>query len=232
MDIGLARSASIDWARALRAIERRRRQVARAGLSFTAPRPRAHLAAATYSSFRIDGLDLSMVEVNSALSHGAQRKVLRSRQGQRIRNHVAILHCIAKSIRQNEPLRTTAVVRWYTSISNGLSTACLNDSTMSRLNGIVRQVNSPQLRLQPALQEIARLHGQLLADPFVPSFNGILARLLLTYHLGRCALPAVVFHPESPPTLLQSESHLLPYLLGLIDESYLLLLAGQSPESA
>jgi hypothetical protein len=51
------------------------------------------------------------------------------------------------------------------------------------------------LRLAAAIPEIASLHVTLLADPLVPSFNGILSRLLLRYHMGRCNLPAVVFDP-------------------------------------
>jgi hypothetical protein len=81
-------------------------------------------------------------------------------------------------------------------------------------------MNSPQLRLGPALREIATMHVLLLADPFVPGFNGILARLLLRYHLGRCGLPPVLFDPAADAAHLASEATLLPRLLDLITESY------------
>jgi hypothetical protein len=95
---------------------------------------------------------------------------------------------------------------------------------MSRLDQLVRRINSPHLRLQPAITEIARLHAQSLGDPLVPGFNGILVRLLLRYHLGRCGLPPVVFSPEVDQAAIENESILLGRLLEMIDESYDLLL--------
>ena len=64
----------------------------------------------------------------------------------------------------------------------------LTGNANDRLAALVERMNSPELRLQAGVQQVARLHAQLLADPLVPSFNGILARLLLRYHLGRCGL--------------------------------------------
>ena len=65
----------------------------------------------------------------------------------------------------------------------------------------------------------------MLADPVVPSFNGILARLLLRYHLGRCGLPPVILVPEQDAGRLLDESHLLTRLLDLVHESYAAMLA-------
>ena len=91
---------------------------------------------------------------------------------------------------------------------------------MDRLDHVVRRINSPQLRLQPALVDIAKLHVMLLRDPLVPSFNGILSRLLLRYHLGRIGLPPVVFDPNEDAPSLLDETMLLARLLELIEQSY------------
>ena len=70
------------------------------------------------------------------------------------------------------------------------------------------------------MQEITGVHVRLLTDPFVPGFNGIMARLLLRYHLGRCGLPPLVFDPDTDGPLLSAESTLLPRLLDLILLAY------------
>ena len=162
---------------------------------------------------------------------GHDRGKFRSRLSQRIRSHIAILHQIERSLGSGELLKTPAVVRWYTLVSSGLSITSLDDARMGRLDQLVRRINSPHLRLQPAVQEIARLHAESLADPIVPGFNGILARLLLRYHLGRCGLPPVVFDADvdgmgASSAGLADEKRLLPRLLELIDQSYDLLLSG------
>ena len=100
------------------------------------------------------------------------------------------------------------------------------DAPAVRLEAIVRQVNSPHLRLGPAVQGIARLHHQMLADPVVPSFNGILARLVLRYHLGRCGLPPVLFVPEVDGAVMNDEPRLLARLLERVGESYALMLGA------
>ena len=51
--------------------------------------------------------------------------------------------------------------------------------------------------------------------------------MLLRYHLGRCGLPPLVFHPDTPPTALLDERMLLPLLMELIEESYEVLLPQQ-----
>lgn len=96
---------------------------------------------------------------------------------------------------------------------------------MDRLQAVAGRISSPRLRLQPAIQDVARVHSRLIADPVVPSFNGILARLMLCYHLGRCGLPPVMFDPVADRPLLTEESALLPRLMDLIDVSYSVLLA-------
>jgi hypothetical protein len=174
---------------------------------------------ATYSSFRLEGLDVSAQEVWDALGNGHVKSMLRSRQAQRMRNHAAILHHIETDLRSSLPLRTEGVVRWYTAISAGLSTTGLDQAAGARLADVVRRINSPQMRIRAALREIAATHSGLIAEPLVPAFNGILARLLLRYHLGRCGLPAIIFDPEldhktRPVDELESR------IVQLLDESF------------
>ncbi|HMO26104.1 MAG TPA: hypothetical protein PKB10_07525, partial [Tepidisphaeraceae bacterium] len=75
-------------------------------------------------------------------------------------------------------------------------------------------------RLQPAVQEIVSMHVQALADELVPSFSGIIARLLLHYHLGRCGLPPIAFDAATDGPLLLNEPQLLGRILTRIDESF------------
>jgi hypothetical protein len=133
---------------------------------------------------------------------------------------VAILHRVESLLRRGQPLQTADVIRWYTSIASGLSAGGLAPGILGRIERIVSAVNSPRLRLGPAVQEVAALHVNLLADPFVPGFNGIMARLLLRYHMGRCGLPPVAFDPETDPPRLASVSTLEPRLLELIVQGY------------
>jgi hypothetical protein len=215
----------------LRLIERKRRLLQRTQSVGGAPPveiPDNCYALATYSSFKIEGIAITQEEVVEGLSPrraAAQRK-FRSRNVQRIRNHVAILLTIEQALRLGQPLKTSAVLRWYTSISSGLSTTALGAEPMGRLEQFARRINSPQLRLQPALQEIAQTHTELIADPLFPSFNGILARLLLRYHLGRCSLPFVIFDDAISTDVFVRPQSLTLQLLVAIDQSYDLLLAG------
>jgi hypothetical protein len=179
---------SSDWTEGLRRLERKRR-----GVDGTLPAD--YYARATWSSFRLEGIEVEPEQVREALAQTSGGHSLRSRQCQRLRNHAAILHHIETDLRQNLALSGDGVIRWYATIGAGLSTAALSQATTDRLDDIVRRINSPQLRLAAAIPEIAALHVALLADPLVPSFNGILSRLLLRYHLGRCNLPAVIFDP-------------------------------------
>jgi len=228
----LRRGGEIDWPRWLRLVERKRRLTGRGGHRRASALPDAILQLGTLASFRLEGIDVDDATTLAALKPGRDHNHFRSRLAMRIRNHVAIMHRIERGLHHGEPLKTAAVVRWYTLIASGLSITSLDEPTMSRLDQLVRRINSPHLRLQPAVQEIARLHAQALADPLVPGFNGILARLLLRYHLGRCGLPPVVFHPETDGPVLTDESTLLGRLLELIDESYDLLLLELPPATA
>jgi hypothetical protein len=217
---GNGNGTGIEWASWLRSFERKRRLLVRDEPRRPRSLPSTYFIHATYSSFRLDGIDVTEHEVLASLASGPARQSLRSRAAQRIRNHVSILHHIESSIRIGESLKAPVVIRWYTTIGSGLITAALPDAMIDRLDQAVRRINSPQLRLQPALGDIARLHVQLLTDPLAPSFNGILARLLLRYHLGRVGLPPVVFEPEADAPALLDETMLLRRLLQLIDSSY------------
>ncbi|HEY7090973.1 MAG TPA: hypothetical protein VH518_22945 [Tepidisphaeraceae bacterium] len=223
-----SRPASLDWPVWLGLIERKRRLIQRVHQGMNSPSPpRQYFVLATLSSFRLEGIDSSDEEVIEAVSRGPSRRKLRSRASQRIRNHIAILHTIESNLRLGQPLKTSAILRWYTSIGSGLSTTGLGAEKMLRLEHIARRINSPQLRLQPAIQEIARTHVELVNDPVFPSFNGILSRLLLRYHLGRCGLPFVIFDSEMPAIELTLDPSLTLRMLHALDQSYDWLLAPQ-----
>jgi hypothetical protein len=213
--------AGLDWPAWLAIIERKRRLLLRAnGRTLI---PGAYFALATLSSFKLEGIEVTEHDVLQALSRNRAQRKLRSRTAQRIRNHVALLHGIESAIAIGQPLKASAVLRWYTSISSGLSTTGLGEDRMRRLEQITRRINSPQLRLQAALQDMARAHCELLGDPLFPGFNGILSRLLLRYRLGRCSLPFVVFDGRAPAAA--SETDLTLRLLRGIDDSFNLLLS-------
>jgi hypothetical protein len=201
------------WRDAARALLRRR--VEPTG----APLPADYVERATCASFQMDGVPLAAAEFQTALARVGTRGC-RSRAAQRVRNHVAILRRIESLLARPQPLQTADVVRWYTSIASGLSAGGITDAALERIDRVVSAVNSPRLRFSPAVKEVAALHVNLLTDPFVPGFNGILARLLLRYHMGRCGLPPIVFDPETDPPRLATVSKLEPRLLELIKQSY------------
>ena len=60
--------------------------------------PREYLARVTWASFQMEGIELSEREVTDALAPGPAHRALRPRQGQRVRNHMAILRRIECSI--------------------------------------------------------------------------------------------------------------------------------------
>jgi len=204
-----------DWAEWTRRIERKRKLLP-ASVIIAPPEFFPH---ATFVSFRMDGLEVTEQETVAALARGAAGRQFRSRQSQRLRNHVAILKDIERSLKRGRAIHVSDVIRWYTSISCGLSTSTLSDAAVLRLTELVRRAGSPQFRLRPAVQEIAHLHAQAMSDPVVPSFNGILARLLLRYHLGRCSLPPVILDPIADAPRITDESRLLPRLMELIDSN-------------
>jgi hypothetical protein len=210
----------IDWPRWLRLIQRKRRLAARPEAAHAPALSAEYFAAATLSSFQLEGIQINPSEVTEAMTRGWSGRELGSRTSQRIRNHVAILRRIESSLRAGAAITSQTVVRWYTSISCGLSLASLDETNMVRLDNVVRRMNCPQFRLQPAITEIARVHVQLNADPLVPSFSGILNRLLLQYHLGRCGLPRVTFNPAVDSSLLKDEPRLLKRILELVDSAY------------
>jgi len=213
---------SSDWFALLRRVERKRRLVLRSQHGASPTPTIEYYARATYVSFVLDGIDVAEDDVREALGHApaGARPALRSRQGQRLRNHAAILHHVENSLREGQSLTADHAVRWYTAISAGLSMNGLGDVNTARLEDVVRRVNSPQSRLQPALRDIATTHANLLADPLVPGFNGILARLLLRYHLGRCRLPAVMFDPSLDRRLSLETPAMTRRLVELLDQSY------------
>jgi len=208
--------ADIQWHGWIRDVERKRRQIDRA----PRPMPWWIYRDSTVSSFRLEGIDASPTDVDAAArASDRTRRGLRSPGRQRVRNHLAALLAIDRQLRGHVALKTDFVVRCYTSLSGGLSTQQLTSNAMQRINSAVGQINSPQLRLQPAVQEIAALHCELLNDDIFPSFNGIIARLLLRSHLGTCALPPVIFDPDADPSCFATPQLLLPRLLQRVQET-------------
>lgn len=214
---GEGRPSTLDWPAWVALIERQRRAISRDGSPFFPPQD--YFVRATCVSFQLDGIATTEQEVIDALTPGTAQRKFRSRAAQRVRNHVGILLGIERAIRLGISLKVSAVLRWYTSISSGLAAAMPTADRMSRVEQIVNRVNSPQLRLQPALMEIARQYSQVLSDPLFPSFNGILSRLLLRYHLGRCALPYVVLDDDAARHDHGEQSIALA-LLNAIDRTY------------
>ena len=179
--------------------------------------PSGYFERATLSSFRLDGLSLAEADVTQALGGGRTSRACRTTTAQRVRNHVAILKHLERCLRRGRLISPGDVLRWYTSVAGGLSSGAIDEQAAARVGQIVSRVNSPHLRLWPAVQEVAALHVRLLEDPFVPGFNGILARLILRYHLGRCGLPPVVFDPEQDAGVLRDPKLFLPRLIELLE---------------
>lgn len=222
---GRSRSAS-DPASVLRRIQRKKSILDRAGAFHVRQLPDDYYARVTFASFRLEGIDLSDQDVWEALAHQRQRPVLRSRLGQRLRTHAAILHHIERNLRKELSLETGGVVRWYTAISSGLSTTSLSQTSLATLEELVRRINATPPRVQVALREIVTSHTRLVADPLVPGFNGILARLLLRFHLGRWGFPAILFDSFLDGQRLSSDS-LARRLMQLVEQRYDDLLARQ-----
>jgi hypothetical protein len=202
------------WARS---IERKRRLLWReqwsAGRRPSKCWPTWLACAATRASFGLEGIAVTDADLAEALIPG---RALRSRRARRLRRHLAIFRAMD---RRPCPLTPQAVVRWYTSVADGLSVAAITPAAADRLAGVVRRINSPQMRLQPAVLETARLHCELLADTLFPGFNGILARLLLHAHLANCGLPPVVFDPARDAWRRPTPVTVANRLLEMIDAS-------------
>jgi hypothetical protein len=194
---------------------RRRPSAARVALP-----PPDYFERATLASFRLDGLTLTAADVAQALSRGGasrSARACRTTTARRVRNHVAILKHLERALHRGRLITAGDVLRWYTSVAGGLSAGAVDDQTAARVAHVVSRVNSPHLRLWPAVREVAAMHVSLLEDPFVPGFNGILARLLLRYHLGRCGLPPVVFDPDQDAGKLLDVKAFLPRLIELLE---------------
>ena len=203
---------------AFRSLERQRRLFARTLAMRTLPRQA--LVELTLASFRMEQIATDYQEIAHALARTPNCTGLRSPHLLRIRNHIAILLRIDQALARREDLQPMGVLRWYTSLSRGLSIAGVDPSRVDRLAVRLRQINSPALIVQSALPQIAAAHAQLLCDPIFPGFNGILARLLLRYHLGRCLLPPVVFDPDRDRAVALAPGTLLPRLVELLTEAY------------
>jgi hypothetical protein len=202
-------------AHGLRVIERKRSMFADGNGH---PTPRDQLIRQTIASFRLDGIDLSDSLVAESFAHRVGHRQMRSAQARRIRNHVAILRRIELALRRGQALKSPAVLGWYASVGCGLCTTSPDDSALGRLELLVRRINSPQLRLDPAVREMCDLHARMLADPIFPGFNGIMARLLLRFHLGRCKLPPVLFRPDDV-AVMGDWNKLLTRMVQLIDQA-------------
>jgi hypothetical protein len=220
---GRSRSTN-DPAAILRRVERKKRLLDRSGRFDCGHLPDDYCARFTFASFRLEGIDLSEQEVWDALGRELQRPVIRSRLGQRLRSHAAILRHIEIDLRKGISLDTARVIRWYTAVSAGLSTTSLDQTSSSRLEDLVRRINAPPPRVQTALREVVSSHARLLDDPLVPGFNGILARLLLRFHLGRWGFPAVLFDSFLDGQRLTPESR-SRRLLHLVEQRYDALLS-------
>ena len=207
---GRERESVDDAAKCLRAIERGRR-----AWHGTTRLPPSLAIAFTAASFTLEGLAVDRADVAAASrpivrcdSHKSGRsdspgtsKCLRSRSSARLRNHLAILQTITRRARDRK-LQSADVLRWYTRVSSGLCTSAPSIKTMQRLEAVVDRVNTRRARLQPALTQIADLYCELMDQPIFPSFNGIVARLLLCAHLARAGLPPAVFDPLRDAQLL------------------------------
>jgi hypothetical protein len=214
----------IDWPTWLRTIERKRRRLIRDGGRWQRL-SRPQLLRIALASFRLEGIAIESTLAEDAAATRSRRGGVRTRLAQRLRTHLAILLRIERSLRRVEPLKSGSVLHWYTLLAHGLSTTMLADEKLERLDHFVRRINSPHLRLQPAIQEIVSLHVQALADELVPSFNGMIARLLLHYHLGRCGLPPVTFDPARDRPHLLDQPVLLARVLELVNGGFDELLA-------
>lgn len=155
--------------------------------------PSTHLAEVTRASFCLDGIDLGQRAARAAIAIGSATRTLDSPNVQRLRGHVAILRRIERLSRWRQSLLPREVFRWHAALAHGLPTAVPDSATNARLTDVCFRLGTPHRRRVPAIEEAARLYAELLIDPLFPNFNGILARLLLSYALARTGLPPVVF---------------------------------------
>ena len=155
--------------------------------------PRPFLVDATSASFRIDGIPVTIEQVTRALGHQQSVRAFRSPLSIRLRAHAAILRCVERIVAADRPLRPANLYRWYAGLSAGLGVGRADDAR--RAADVVARANLPTVRLSTALADILELYDDVMKNPIVPSYNGIIARLLLNLHLGRCGLLPVIVEP-------------------------------------
>jgi hypothetical protein len=208
--------AAVDVQAWSRSIDRLRAQHPRSDWS----PDRDFLERATYGSFRLDGISLSPGDVHASLARDNKHRGFRSRIGHRLRNHAAILLSIERDLARRSPLKQSTVLRWYTGLSCGLSHTMPAEPKLERIESVVRRVNSPHMRLSAALADIVELQVELQQDALVPSFSGLLNRLLLHYQLGRCGLRPVTFDPDRDAGTFATNATGLGRLMELIEHAY------------
>jgi len=105
-----------------------------------------------------------------------------------------------------------------------ISVAFLKDRLAEYLDNFVQtppyHLVASSLGAQVAVEDAAQLHHRLLTEAFVPAFNGIVARVVLHYHLSRCGLPAVIFDPAVDRATPTDEPSLTRRLMHLIAARY------------
>lgn len=187
----MARRPTRDRAITLRSIEQARGRLPRRDWSL----PRPFLVDATSASFRIDGIPVTVEQVTRALGHQQAVRAFRSPLSNRLRAHAAILRCIERIVAADKPLRATHLYRWYAGLSAGLSAGAGIGDDAGRASEVVARANLPTSRLSTALADVLQLYDDIMSRPIVPSYNGIIARLVLNLHLGRCGLLPVIVEP-------------------------------------
>jgi len=175
---------------------------------------------ATHVSFELEGIVLPPGSVRAGLCGKSGRVQMRPRMVQRIRSHGAVLLQIERMIKSRRSTNVLGLVGWYTTFSAGLCSAGLDEQSMRALSDVVHRINTPPHRVQAVIDEAARLHVQLLREPAVPSFPGILARLVLHAQLGRCGLPPVIFDPAVDRAAFEKPAELAARITKLIERAY------------
>lgn len=203
-----------------RSVNLRRIEQARARLprrDWTLPRP--FLVDATSASFRIDGIPVTVEQVTRALGHRQSVRAFRSPLSNRLRAHAATLRCIERILAADEPLRPSHLYRWYAGLSAGLGAGFIDDA--GRAAEVTARANLPTTRLATALADVLQLYAEMMSRPIVPSYNGIVARLVMNLHLGRCGLLPVIVEPAEDA-----------FAHGRLDEATLLNLLARRYELA
>jgi hypothetical protein len=185
------RRAGRDRPATLRLIEQARARLPRSAWSM----PRPFLVDATSASFRIDGIPVTVGQVTRALGHRQSVRAFRSSLSHRLRMHAAILCGLERLLANDAPLQSGHLMSWYAGLSAGHGTAVGVAEDARRAAAIVARVNAPTPRLAAAIPEVVALYTEVIGNPIVPSYNGIVARLLMHVHLGRCGLLPVIVEP-------------------------------------